>query len=870
MKDTKTYDLSLGKWGPYNKDYLGVCHIANGDLGATFNVELFPGMFRRTILACPTSSDTGVKMWGANPNLTHFVYRYELEWKDKVYVDAHFNITDDKVVHIDCVAVNDTDYNQSINMNLCASFQYPYRKDISGNKVYYKRYKALVNKNNIYINALDYYDIKSSVTMAKDGKYLSENMGDNCTGGYTYIDGKTFFDKSHYIKYSCQSPLCSVGIRYRCEEDTFVTLIAGDKEYRIELAATNDFAFKYVNIDRYEGKDIIITPSGVGVDIDCIILGDDVSDTVFAEDINAFEPVTRTLEDNKLCLKYEHSPYTYVIEWKNDADKIRRLYTDDAGKLLQKKIHDHVSDILGNQTTEEVVYENIFTNPIYLKPRSKGKFSFKLTSVENSSDLYITKKNHPLYSVSCNSDGEKYAFSQNLMSYNAMLNVVYPIYTRRGFIRHNTPGRIWDSLYSWDSGFIGMGLGVSDFERAYQCLNTYLTPVGDIHSPYIFHGSVVPIQIFLYAELINKYPGKKEELKKLYPMIQQYYDFYSRLDKRNPDIKTGLLKTWDIFYNSGGWDDYPPQKALRYGLDREDESACYDNTTPVITTAVTVLIAKIMMAVSEYFGIEDNKKQYTDDIRKYTQAINEHLWDDEVGYYSYMVHDKSGNAKGFLRYKDSTNYNMGFDGIYPYIAGISDEYKSERIKENISKGLMTKYGVCVVDKRAPYYTPYGYWNGSVWMPHQWILYKALLDRGEIKLASKIAQTALDVWKDECDNTYSCFEHFMTTNGRGSGFHQFSGLSCPVLQFFSALYVPGNINTGFGTVINDYKYNKNKTDLKLDITCYPDNSYIVICMSENNEYEFVINGKIAKPVRITNGAYAIKCVQGKNNIKVNAI
>ena len=37
----KKFDLSLGKWGPYNKEYLGVCHVADAALGASFNVELF-------------------------------------------------------------------------------------------------------------------------------------------------------------------------------------------------------------------------------------------------------------------------------------------------------------------------------------------------------------------------------------------------------------------------------------------------------------------------------------------------------------------------------------------------------------------------------------------------------------------------------------------------------------------------------------------------------------------------------------------------------------------------------------------------------------------------------------------------------------
>ena len=48
--EKKRFDLNLNSWGPYNKDFLGVCHIADEDKGATFNVELFPGLFRRTVM----------------------------------------------------------------------------------------------------------------------------------------------------------------------------------------------------------------------------------------------------------------------------------------------------------------------------------------------------------------------------------------------------------------------------------------------------------------------------------------------------------------------------------------------------------------------------------------------------------------------------------------------------------------------------------------------------------------------------------------------------------------------------------------------------------------------------------------------------
>jgi hypothetical protein len=123
--ESAMHDLSLGKWGPYNKQYLGACHIANEELGATFAVELFPAFYRRRIVKASALSDGDVRMWGANARRTAFVYRYELEWKDRVYVDAYFNITGDRLVNIDCKIVNNTDAPQSINLFLAAGLEYP-------------------------------------------------------------------------------------------------------------------------------------------------------------------------------------------------------------------------------------------------------------------------------------------------------------------------------------------------------------------------------------------------------------------------------------------------------------------------------------------------------------------------------------------------------------------------------------------------------------------------------------------------------------------------------------------------------------------------------------------------------------------------
>ena len=139
------------------------------------------------------------------------------------------------------------------------------------------------------------------------------------------------------------------------------------------------------------------------------------------------------------------------------------------------------------------------------------------------------------------------------MAATLLTNVVYPVYTRRRYIRHNTPGRWWDCLYTWDSGMIGLGLTELDQGRALDCLRAYLTPPGDPDAAFIHHGSLVPTQHALFHELWNR-TQSRELLASCYPGLRPYYRFLAgklgSSTTRTP--RSGLLKGWDYFYNSGG------------------------------------------------------------------------------------------------------------------------------------------------------------------------------------------------------------------------------------------------------------------------------------------------------------------------------
>ena len=62
----------------------------------------------------------------------------------------------------------------------------------------------------------------------------------------------------------------------------------------------------------------------------------------------------------------------------------------------------------------------------------------------------------------------------------------------------------------------------------------------------------------------------------------------------------------------------------------------------------------------------------------FTDALQKYSWDEETGYFGYVVHDKEGNPSHLLKYQDEINFDMTFDGAYPLVAGIcTDEQKKE-------------------------------------------------------------------------------------------------------------------------------------------------------------------------------------------------
>ncbi|MCB0731132.1 MAG: hypothetical protein KDC88_08870, partial [Ignavibacteriae bacterium] len=572
---------------------------------------------------------------------------------------------------------------------------------------------------------------------------------------------------------------------------------------------------------------------------------------------------------------YDDLDLFYGLSWPDDIFQIREWYGRDLSDYFKQMVNEHVQTKFYGEGKGH--YTNVFLRPIVMQPKTskilyaticcgtKEEVEESLNKLNKSAftfdDIYLKAKSK-VAKMDGNAEGEMYKFSIERMNATLNCNVVYPVYTQKQYIRHSAPGRWWDCLYTWDSGFIGMGYLQTSTQKAIENLNAYVQEPG-AQSAFIHHGTPVPTQHYLFTELWNK-TQSNELLEYFYPRLKQYHEFMAgRLGSSSTKVlKSNLLKTWDYFYNSGGWDDLSPQKYIH-------DNNLEETVAPVVTSSHVIRTAKMLKMVANKLGKTEDIKEYDEDILTFSNALQKYSWDNESGYFGYVVHDTNGNPEKILRYNSKENYDMTFDGAYPIVAGICNLNQKERILSYLKseKHLWSNTGLTAVDQSAPYYNIDGYWNGTVWMSHQWFFWKAMLDIGESEFAFKIAKTALDVWKNEVETSYNCMEHFLVETSRGAGWHEFGALSSPVVIWYSAYFMPGNFTTGFDIWSENKKFNEDYTSFSVELKSYGQNekSSIIVCMNPEYSYDVKWNGENIEHKSLTKGTLSIELDMQKNKV-----
>lgn len=838
-----SHDLRLPDWGPYTKNYAGISHIPVLQEGARFDVSVMPGLDAETITLPDVRKRAAYHPWEFSSDLSYFSYRYDLEWKDQVFADVSFAKVNDFSRLIRAEFVNRTADDHDSVLHYMLNMNPPKKRSMQ---------RVKLPEHALWVNGVPYHQLhligrKSSCrdSLMPDGKLRGDTTDVNMVLGRGLAFGKKDGEKVRYVVDLPASIDADLIVRYKSKAEAqlrFSGMVTGT----CELNATESFSTATLPagmLNKGRGELSIEVRGGeVMLDGFAVVPKDTQADLQFNKVSWSTAPnVQKGPVPQSYIIQYPGCDLFYGFAVSHPAAELKVINGSNLEEALKKP-----DTFKGNK---KACYLDVAL-PVDLKSNSEQVLDALVCYGDRKhveADLTAFNQSDPsikeAYRVARagridmkgNASGETYRFSQERMAATLLGNSCYPIYTQGRYIRHYQPGKKWLSLYTWDAGFAGIGLINVDLNRSLDILNTYTTNPGS-ESAFIHHGTPLPVQIYQFIELWNA-TQSDELLSYFYPRLKQYYEFllgrYGSSNTRSEKTH-GLIRTWNYFYNSGGWDDYPPQVKVH-----KDKMTAY--TVPVISSAHEIRAAKLLKMAALKLGKTGDVKMYDEDIRTLSTALQHYSWDKESGYFGYVV-VKDG-ATSILRTEDGINYNEGLGGVSPLVSGIGTPEQIDAMMAHVKspEQLWSKVGLSTVDQSAPYYQSDGYWNGSVWMPHQWFMWKAMFDIGEAEMAYKISTTALRVWKESVEEGYNCQELFNIESGKGSGWHQFGALSGPVTHWFSALYTPGTVTVGYDTWIDKKTVSPDQIDLGL--ICYEPskNNMVWICMKEAESYHVELNG-----------------------------
>ncbi|MBE7469755.1 MAG: hypothetical protein HS114_11515 [Anaerolineales bacterium] len=815
-----SHDIRLSAWGPYTKRYIGISHIPDMKAGLRFDLSLFPGLYRRNVHIPNVRWASGYHPWTAAPDLSYFSHRHDVIWKDQLYCDIAYCRLDETAVLIRCACVNNTAEAQNLALHAAAWLNFPPKETNSNEALQMSRVD--LPPGGVWVDALNYHTLQTihiepQANLTYDGHIRGEIREHGFVNGVGL--GQGFGQESgdtvtYRFTIPQALPEACLLLRYRLTQGSTLPLkLSGLVETEIELKGDGvlaNYRLDLADVSPGEAELMLTSSGGEPIELDGLALlpAGEADNIRFTSVVWNPKPewLAGPRPTDTLILKYEHVDNFYGLAWGSQPSVVRQFLSEDLDWVMRNRVHEHVATTLPGPG--EGHFTNVLMQPIFMEPQTE-RVIYGLVCTGSQEEVYrqlaafdpTSPEWEPRFEqarqkasaiLSPKPSGEIYRFSQERMAATVTTNIVYPVRTRGTWIRHYTPGRWWDSLYTWDSGFIGLGLLELDTDRAIDNLNAYVTEPGDRDAAFIHHGSPVPTQFYLFHELWNRTQAP-DLLAYFYPRLQQYHRFMAgRLGSSTTrSMKSNLLKTWDYFYNSGGWDDYPPQVYVH-------RNKLEDRVTPVVTTAHVIRTAKFMRMAALALGLDT--AEYDEDIALLGEALHRYAWDEEAGYFSYVRHDEQGCPVEILRHESGQNFNRGLDGASPLVAGICTPAQEQRLVAALmsEREMWTAYGISAVDQSAAYYRTDGYWNGAVWMAHQWFMWRALLDLGRADDAHRIARTALEVWEREAQSSYDCAEHFIAENGRGGGWHHFGGLSAPVLNWYSAYHRSGRLSVGLDT------------------------------------------------------------------------
>ncbi|MDF3129988.1 hypothetical protein P0Y35_12340 [Kiritimatiellaeota bacterium B1221] len=829
------HDCSLGAWGPFNKRFFGISHLP-GPAGVRVDWVVVPELHRRSFAVPSALREAGYLPWHADPELRHYSYRQQILPKDRLYADIRFETDAQGGCVVDINLVNRTSLAHDVRLHLLGALQ-PFATG-SWSPQAIQTAGIDLPETSRWLDGLSYTNANlgglwGCEGLANDARRQGEKLADDLVDGQgMFWPGDRQPDAQVTYKLPAGKSWRSVQLRVLSESAEVCAEIRWGNETGTVALSAGELS-SVLPVPEGVAEVTIAFPGGEELIFDGWVWheNEEAGAEIIFPDWAAMPEVTS--DGNAVDVNWLALAEGYRVEADQEM-RVRRLKGELESCLLLS-MHNHVSDVISAPGQGESI--ECILPMVSVPAGSTLTQRYRITGPAPEKPLPACAQ-APVESLA---GGEPVRFGVERLAAVLFSNVVYPVRIKGQNIRHHPPGRWWDSLYTWDCGFIGLGMGEISPRRAVELLNTYLTEVDDEECAYVHHGSPVPVQFYLYFDLWQK-TQDREMLAFFYPRLKKYLEYLAGIDPRSPTrpFAHQILQTWELFYNSGGWDDYPPQQFLTENEDRR-KKVC-----PMVVSSHVAMAARIMSMAAGELG--EDASLWIRLMEAVSRDMDAHAWDETSSLYGYLEHDAGGQPCGIFRDPVSgESFNQGLDGAMPVLTGGCDPDRAEKVWDALADEtrFQTDLGLSTVDQQAPYYSRKGYWNGAVWMPYQYIFWRGALDAGRGAFARMLADKVLKTWQRETEDAYACFEHFMVESGRGAGWHHFGGLSSPVLNLFAAYYVPGRISTGWRSWIHAQQWSEDLRKLNVTISVQPiagGNAPIcLVCMPASSSYHVSING-----------------------------
>ena len=508
----------------------------------------------------------------------------------------------------------------------------------------------------------------------------------------------------------------------------------------------------------------------------------------------------------------------------------------------------------------------------------KSKTRQWLADFDSSNPLWPEKLKESIGKTNtfeCTPEGEKYRLAMQLLSTLVQTNIFYPMWIQGRYVKGVVPAHRYTQPFTWDVGCMGLALHSINPERARQYLAQYCCSPQE-SGAYLRGGSPVLIKQFYQGAQLLSDDVDYKVLTYFYPRLRQMYEW---LVGRYPGSvcgrwKSGLLSTWDYFYNIG-WDDYPA-----YAVSRLDKHGGQKRVTPVVHTAYAIRGAKILRQLAMRLNYHNDIPTYNNDIERLAAGLQKYSWDNETGYYGYVLHDEQNHPISILRTKEGVNANMGMGGVMPLITGVVKKDQRVAMLNNLKnpKALWTPMGLTTIDQRSPLFRM-GYWNGAVWVPYQWIFWKAMLDYGETSFAKWIVERLMENCYLSAKTRWRTYERIGLDEKpeTSHGVKGFAGLSAPALDCYLAYYQPGRVTTGYDVYMSQRTYDP--ANRALSVRLKPDYSddrsgekFTVLVTMHPGEYVVAWKGQTVDTIPQTDGCMALEllCEDSEGVLSVRAV